>query len=190
MAITFITGNKNKFEEVQSILGVPLERKEIDLPEVQSLDAREVIREKLLAAEKYLSGEYIVEDTSLYLGCFHYKLPGPFIKWFEKAIGNEGLADLVEKLGDRSARAVVLIGYINGKKDISFFEGAIDGTIVPPRGEKDFGWGPVFQPNGQPLTFGEIDRSEKHTISMRAIAARKLSEFLAQDKKPRDVPRG
>ena len=179
MAIKFITGNKNKFEEVRSVLGVPMELIGIDLPEIQSLDAREVIKEKLLAAEKYEKGEYIVEDTSLYLSCLNYHLPGPFIKWFEKGITNDGIVRLAEKLGDNKARAAVLIGHIDIDGNITFFEGALAGKIVSARGDRDFGWGPIFQPEGSEKTFGEMERDEKHSISMRGIAARKLKDFLS-----------
>lgn len=179
MPLKFITGNANKFEEVRTVLGgVPLEQVSIDLPEIQSLDAREVIRQKLLAAQRYERGEYIVEDTSLYLSCLNYQLPGPFIKWFEKGITNDGIVRLAGKMGDDKARAAVIIGYIDAAGDIAFFEGALEGKIVPPRGDKDFGWGPIFQPDGSAKTFGEIERDEKHAISMRGIAARKLKEFL------------
>lgn len=90
MSIKFITGNKNKFEEVKNILGLPLEQLDIDLSEIQEIDAREVLRQKLRVAEEHGKGEYIVEDTSLYLFCLGGKLPGPLVKWFEKAIGNDG----------------------------------------------------------------------------------------------------
>ncbi len=178
MALKFITGNKNKFEEVQSVLGVLMEQTSIDLPEIQSLDAREVIKEKLLVAEKHERGEYIVEDTSLYLSCLNYQLPGPFIKWFEKGITNDGIVRIAEKLGDNKARAAVLIGHIDIDGSVTFFEGRLEGKIVLARGDKDFGWGPIFQPEGNEKTFGEMEREEKHAISMRGIAARKLKDFL------------
>jgi inosine triphosphate pyrophosphatase len=180
MAIKFITGNKNKFEEIQSVLNVPMERLDIDLPEIQSLDAREVIKKKLLVAEEHEKGEYIVEDTSLYLSCLNFQLPGPFIKWFEKGMANDGIVKIAQAMGDTKARAAVLIGHIDEARDITFFEGAIAGEIVPARGDKDFGWGPIFQPEGSKKTFGEMERDEKHNISMRGIAARKLKDFLAR----------
>ena len=179
MAIKFITGNKNKFEEIQSVLNVPMERVDIDLPEIQSLDAREVIKQKLLAAQGHEKAEYIVEDTSLYLSCLNFQLPGPFIKWFEKSITNDGIVKLTQAMRDTKARAVVLIGHIDEARSITFFEGVVVGEIVPSRGDKDFGWGPIFQPEGHTKTFGEMERDEKHSISMRGIAARKLKDFLA-----------
>ena len=55
------------------------------------------------------------------------------------------------------------------------FEGEVHGTLVwPPRGNKGFGYDPIFQPSGHAITFGEMDPAEKHRISHRANAFRKL----------------
>ena len=95
MALYFITGNKGKLAEVQSILG-NVEALDIDLPEIQSLDAQEIIKAKLEEAQKDQTGEFIVEDNSLYLEGLN-GLPGPLIKWFEEALGNEGIALIADK---------------------------------------------------------------------------------------------
>jgi XTP/dITP diphosphohydrolase len=59
------------------------------------------------------------------------------------------------------------------------FEGRVDGTIVwPPRGDKGFGYDPIFQPIGHALTFGEMDPAAKHEMSHRADAFRKLVAAL------------
>ena len=178
--LTFITGNKDKFSEVQSLLGMPLYQLDLDLPELQSLDAKEIVRHKLLTAEEYAKGAYMVEDSSLYLGCLENTLPGPFIKWFEKTVGIEGIASLAERLGDTNAEAKTIVGYAESSGEMRFFEGALHGHIVRPRGTNDFGWGPIFVPDGYEKTFGEMTREEKHTISMRGIAVRRLREFLIQ----------
>lgn len=65
MALYFITGNKNKLSEVNSILP-NVEQLDIDLPEVQDIDAKEIIKAKLLGALNHKQAEFIVEDTSLY----------------------------------------------------------------------------------------------------------------------------
>jgi len=60
-----------------------------------------------------------------------------------------------------------------------WFEGRVDGTLVwPPRGERGFGYDPMFVPAGREQTFGEIDQDQKHRISHRADAFRKLVEAL------------
>jgi len=172
----FITGNKNKFEEVVAILP-EVEQLNIDLPEIQEIDPHEIIKAKLTEAFKHTSGEFIVEDTSLYLDCLN-GLPGPLIKWFLKTIGNKGLADITEKFGNDKAQAKTMIGYATDRDDIHFFEGMVEGKIVQPEAVSSFGWDPIFLPDGHSKTFAEMDKSEKNEVSMRRIALNKLSEFL------------
>jgi len=135
--IYFITGNKNKFEEVKAILP-SIEQLDIDLSEIQEIDAKEIIRKKLLEALNHAKGEFIVEDTSLYLDCLN-GLPGPLVKWFLKKVGNNGLAEIVERMGNDRAEAKTIIGYAKNCEEIYFFEGTIKGRIVKPRGKSKFG---------------------------------------------------
>lgn len=174
----FITGSKNKFEEVKAILP-EVEQLDIDLPEIQEIDAQKIIKAKLQAAFAHREGEFIVEDVSFYLDCLN-GLPGPLIKWFLKTIGNEGLVNLATKLGNDRAVAKTLIGYARRTNDIHFFEGTIKGRIVEARGEKGFGWDPIFIPDGHEKTFAEMGIEEKNEISMRRIALNKLKEFLSK----------
>ena len=174
--IQFITCNQNKFDEVKAVFP-ELEKLDIDLPEIQEIDAREIIKAKLLEAFNHREGEFIVEDTSLYLDCLN-GLPGPLIKWFLKTIGNEGLADIAEKMANDKATAKTIIGYAKNKDDIHFFEGVVVGKIIKPRGETTFGWDTIFIPDGHTKTFAEMDREEKNEISMRRLAVNKLKEFL------------
>jgi XTP/dITP diphosphohydrolase len=60
-----------------------------------------------------------------------------------------------------------------------WFEGRVDGLLVwPPRGDHGFGYDPMFVPAGRDATFGEMDPAEKHQISHRADAFRKLVASL------------
>jgi non-canonical purine NTP pyrophosphatase (RdgB/HAM1 family) len=174
--IYFITGNQNKFNEVKLVLP-DVEQMDIDLPEIQEIDAKEIVRSKLLEALNHIEGEFIVEDTSLYFDCLK-GLPGPLIKWFLKTIGNNGLAEITEKLGNDKAEAKTIIGYAKNHEEIYFFEGVIKGRIVKPRGESNFGWDPIFLPDGYEKTFAEMSQEEKNEISMRRNALNKLNEFL------------
>jgi XTP/dITP diphosphohydrolase len=57
------------------------------------------------------------------------------------------------------------------------FEGRVSGTLVfPARGDKGFGYDPIFVPDGLSQTFGEMDAAEKHRISHRARAFAQLVE--------------
>lgn len=181
MSLYFITGSKNKFEEVKSVVG-DIEQFELDLPEIQEIDAHKVITNKLFESQSALKEHkrVIVEDTSLYLDALN-GLPGPLIKWFMKTVGNEGLYKMAAAFGNFGAEAKTIIGYTDGKQ-IEFFEGSLRGNIVEPRGESNFGWDPIFEPEGRTKTFAEMGVEEKNTLSMRKLAAEKLKTFLTQQK--------
>ncbi|EQB11650.1 nucleoside-triphosphate diphosphatase [Sphingobium quisquiliarum P25] len=54
---------------------------------------------------------------------------------------------------------------------VEVFEGRVDGTITwPPRGDKGFGYDPIFQPHGHAISFGEMEPEKKHAMSHRADA--------------------
>lgn len=58
-------------------------------------------------------------------------------------------------------------------------EGRIDGALTfPPRGDRGFGYDPIFIPEGGSLTFGEMDPAEKDAVSHRARAFEKLKAAL------------
>ncbi|MFQ5620216.1 MAG: RdgB/HAM1 family non-canonical purine NTP pyrophosphatase [Candidatus Nanoarchaeia archaeon] len=178
VTLYFITGNKNKFEEVKAILP-QVEQIDIDLPEIQEIDPKEIIKAKLIESLNHKDAEFIVEDTSLYFNCLN-GMPGPLIKWFMKTIGNEGLTNLAEKLENNNGEAKTIIGYAKNKDEIYFFEGAVKGTIVKPDGDQGFGWDPIFKPEGHDKTFAEMNREEKNELSMRRMALNKLKEFMEQ----------
>ncbi len=180
MALQFITGNKNKLEEVQAMIP-EVEQLDVDLPEVQDIDPQVIISSKLQEAFKHHDGEFIVEDTSLYFDGLN-GLPGPLIKWFLKALGLDGLANLAIKLGNTKVTAKTIIGYAKSKDSIEFFEGAVDGQIVSPRGETRFGWDPIFLPNGYEKTYAEMSPEEKNSMSHRHKAVSKLAEHLKSQK--------
>ena len=58
-------------------------------------------------------------------------------------------------------------------------EGRVDGRLTfPPRGDKGFGYDPIFLPEGLGRTFGELDAAEKETLSHRGRAFAKLKAAL------------
>ena len=83
-----------------------------------------------------------------------------------------------EKLQDHKDRSayfvcVLALGWPDGHTDV--YEGRVNGEIVwPMRGNKGFGYDPIFQPDGYDTTFGEMEPAEKHAISHRADAFEKL----------------
>jgi inosine triphosphate pyrophosphatase len=182
--ITFVTGNAKKLEEFTRILGSgfphTITANGLDLPEYQGTP-EEVCREKCLEAARRVRGPVIVEDTCL---CFTALggLPGPYIKWFLTALGPDGLPRLLADWEDKSAHALCMFGYSAGEgAPVRLFEGRTDGSIVTPRGKRDFGWDPVFQPDGFQLTYAELEADIKNSISHRGRAMEKLKKFLIEE---------
>ena len=82
---------------------------------------------------------------------------------------------------DRSAHFVCALTLCWPDGDMETFEGFVHGTLVwPPRGTQGFGYDPVFVADGHDLTFAEMDAQEKHRISHRADAFRKLVDGCFQ----------
>jgi XTP/dITP diphosphohydrolase len=78
---------------------------------------------------------------------------------------------------DRSARFIAVLALAWPHGDTELFRGEVEGTLTwPPRGDRGFGYDPMFTPRGGTLTFGEMDPVEKHRISHRARAFAKLVE--------------
>jgi XTP/dITP diphosphohydrolase len=110
-------------------------------------------------------------------------------QWFEK-LGFEGepgrdwymamgkVEGMLQALGpdaDRAARfnCVLAIAWPDGESAV--YEGIVRGALVwPPRGQRGFGYDPVFVAEGRFETFGEMDPEAKHAISHRADAFAKL----------------
>jgi XTP/dITP diphosphohydrolase len=63
----------------------------------------------------------------------------------------------------RRARFVCVLALALPDGEVETFTGRVDGTLVwPPRGDKGFGYDPVFLPDGRSRTFGEMSAEEKH----------------------------
>ncbi len=80
---------------------------------------------------------------------------------------------------DRTAKFVcaLAVAWPDGRQAV--FEGEVHGILVwPPRGERGFGYDPVFVAAGETLTFGEMDPDRKHAMSHRANAVAKLRAAL------------
>ena len=173
--ITFVTGNAFKADQVGWHLDMPLAHQKVDVDEIQSLDLAEVVRHKAMGAYKIIKTPVLVEDTSLTFESLG-RLPGPLIKWFLEELDNVGLVKLLDGYPSRRAEARVLFGYFDGK-EFQIFSGGTKGTIAPsPRGERGFGWDPIFIPDGHVKTWGEMTKEEQIATSMRRKALKKLAK--------------
>lgn len=88
------------------------------------------------------------------------------------------MARVMREIGDgadRGADFVCALALAWPDGHVEGFEGRVAGTLVwPPRGERGFGYDPIFVPEGDTRSFGEIDPDEKHRMSHRARAFAKL----------------
>jgi XTP/dITP diphosphohydrolase len=89
-------------------------------------------------------------------------------------------AELVARKVPSEARTAhfvcaLCLAWPDGHEEV--FEGTVSGDLVfPPRGDKGFGYDPIFRPDGHADTFGEMDPAAKHAMSHRARAFAKLVE--------------
>ena len=177
--LKFITGNKNKFKEAQEVLApIKIEQLDIDLAEIQDIDSKKVIEYKLIEAFKHHNGPFIIDDSSLFLEYFDYKLPGPFVKWFNEVIGMKGYFDLCSKVKKYKAKAQTQLAYAESPKKVVFFEGSLNGKIVKPKGNYGFGYDQIFLQHGQIYTLAEQKANKIFIKSPRGIAILKLKKYL------------
>jgi len=178
--LILVSSNPNKGIEAERILGVPVLRVSIILPEIQAATVEVITRHKLEVARTKGFRRLIVEDVSLgfdELGNF----PGPYVKWLLEAAGGKGLAAIAYALNNRAAKAQCCVGYWNGSEGRVFMGEAPGEILVEPRGEKHFGWDAWFQPRGETKTFAEMAPEEKDALSHRGKAYRKLAEYLKNE---------
>jgi len=179
--LILVSSNPNKGIEAERILGVPLLRVSLVLPEIQAATVEEITRYKLEVARTKGYHRLIVEDVSLgfdELGNF----PGPYVRWLLEAAGGTGLAVVAYGLRNRSARAQCCVAYWNGAEGKLFHGETMGDVLVEPRGEQKFGWDAWFQPHGSDKTFAEMTDAEKDMVSHRGKAYRDLAAYLAQEK--------
>lgn len=180
-SIVFVTGNPSKFQATQRYITFPLHKKSLDVTEIQSFDLKTIVTHKVIEAYSHIKKPVLVEDTSLQFNALG-KLPGPYIKWFVEEIGNERLCTMLNNFSDRSAVVTVTYGFYDGI-EVKTFSGSLTGEITTkPRGNRGFGWDPIFQPNGLTKTIAELSLDELFAISPRKIALKKLENFLRKNK--------
>ena len=194
--LVIATHNPGKLSEIGDLLA-PLGiacvgAAELGLPEPEEIGNSFVANAELKAREAAdLSGlPALADDSGLVVDALH-GLPGIFsARWAEDGQGKrdwnramERVWARLEEAGPDSSRdahfacALSLAWPNDGQVDS--FEGRVDGTLVwPPRGDKGFGYDPMFVPAGHEQTFGEMDPAEKHRISHRARAFEKLVAAL------------
>ena len=116
-------------------------------------------------------------------GIYSARWAGPnkdFAAAMAKVIG------LLKPAKDRAAEFVCALALAWPDGHCECFEGRIAGVIIDqPRGDRGFGYDPIFLPVGGSLTFGEMEPAAKHAISHRAQAFQQLVAACFADVTPR-----
>jgi non-canonical purine NTP pyrophosphatase (RdgB/HAM1 family) len=175
--IVFVTSNQGKVDELSRYLGMQFEHVSLELPEIQSLNIDEIVKDKVTRAYDKLKRPVLVEDVSFVFNSLG-KLPGPLIKWFSMELGTNGLCRMLDSFSDRSCEGIVCYGYHDGK-EVKLAKGTMKGSIsMSPRGSNSFGWAPTFIPEGMSRTYAELTPAEQEPISMRNKAMVELRRYL------------
>jgi len=190
--LVIATHNPGKLREIAALIE-PLGfdcvgAEDLGLPEPEEIGNSFADNADLKAREAAdLSGlPALADDSGLCVDALH-GLPGIFsARWAEDSDGNRDWMRAMERVWreveaagpeaghDAHFACVLAIAWPNDGQTESF-DGRVDGTLVwPPRGEKGFGYDPMFVPAGFDATFGELDPELKHSISHRAQAFKKL----------------
>jgi XTP/dITP diphosphohydrolase len=199
--------NEGKVREIRELLGPygvePVAAAELDLPEPDEIGTTFIDNADLKArAAADLSGlPALADDSGLCVealgdrpGIFSARWaladpkvapaagPGEIEGERDFALAMRRVHDELEALGPdagRNAHFVCALALCWPDGHCEWFEGRVDGTLIwPPRGGNGFGYDPIFVPAGHEQSFGEMDPAEKHAISHRADAFRKLVAAL------------
>ena len=180
--ILLVTGNAHKLGEWQRMMPsiITLESTDIDLDELQSDDPLEIVTDKVKRAYEAVGKPVIVEDVSAGLVDLG-GLPGPFIKFFIKRLGQDALYQLAGRKDGAAAVVSCSAAYYDGETLLSV-RGDVNGTVVAPRPGSTFGFDVTFVPDGYTQTYAEMDSSVKDSLSHRAIAISLLLKEMEEKK--------
>ncbi|HUR43605.1 MAG TPA: RdgB/HAM1 family non-canonical purine NTP pyrophosphatase [Aestuariivirga sp.] len=140
---------------------------------------------KARAAAKAAGLPALADDSGLCVnaldgapGIYSARWAGPQ-KNFAMAMRNVEEKLQAQGAADRKAHFVSALSLAWPDDQTETFEGRVDGTLVwPPRGTEGFGYDPMFVPDGFAMTFGEMEPAQKHAMSHRARAFRKLADAI------------
>jgi len=193
--LVIATHNGGKLREIRELLapfGIQcVGAAELDLPEPEETGVTFVDNAELKArASADLSGlPALADDSGLAVDALHGRPGIHSARWAEDEAGNRDFGKAMERVwteveaagpeGGRDAHFVCALSLAWPDGSIESFEGKVHGTLVwPPRGTNGFGYDAMFVANGDTRTFGELDPAEKHAISHRAEAFRRLVAAL------------
>lgn len=187
MKLLIATNNLHKKEEIQQILGA-----DFSINSLTDYDIHDEIVEngKTFEENAEIKAKYcfqktgipsIGDDSGLVVEALDGR-PGIFSARYA---GNHDFAKNIEKVlqemngeTNRKAYFITVLCYYD-QSGATFFEGKVFGNLLHEnRGNKGFGYDPIFVPNGYEITFAEMRPEEKNKISHRKNAMDKFLEFL------------
>lgn len=194
MEIVLATRNRKKIEEISRITaGLPIMVLSLDdFPDCpETVEDRDTFEgnasKKALEVSRFTGKPALSDDSGLEVDALGGK-PGVYSARYapDASSGNDPknylklLADLATTAGEkRTARFVCCIALAFPDGRVETFFGKAEGRINrEPRGQKGFGYDPVFLPMGFDRTFAEMSASEKDALSHRGKALEKLAGFL------------
>lgn len=177
-------GKVKEINDLLSPLGIEaVSAKKLGLPDPEETGTTfaENAELKALAAAKASGLPALADDSGLSVTALA-GAPGIFsARWageprdFDMAMKKVETAVFDTGTEDFSARFVCALSLAWPDGHTETFEGEVTGVLIfPGRGDKGFGYDPIFVPDGYHMTFAEMDPEEKHAISHRADAFRKL----------------
>jgi len=187
MELVFATNNNNKLQEVQAMLDTIklVTLKDIncteDIPESSPTIAGNAIQ-KVNYLTQYYSADGFADDTGLEIEALNGE-PGVYSARYagEEKSAKSNMNLVLEKLKNQSnkkARFITVIA-LNINREQYLFEGICTGKIISEKkGEKGFGYDPIFVPDGFDKTFAEMTMKEKASVSHRGKAVKQLISFL------------
>lgn len=188
MELVFASSNQNKVSEIQKVVGNKI--KLLSLKDINCFEEIEetgtTFRENALIKARYIFEKYkyncFADDSGLEVEALNNE-PGVYSARYAGEPKNDDnntkklLSELSSKTNRNACFKTVIALVIDGKEQ--FFEGEIKGQItLQPIGNGGFGYDPVFIPDGYDKTFAQMSAEEKNRISHRAIATRKLVDYL------------
>lgn len=186
--LVFATNNKNKIKEIKQLLNNSLELLSLedigcleDIPETADTIEGNAVQKAQYVYEKY-GYNCFADDTGLEIDALNGE-PGVYSARYagEQKNAEDNMIKVLTKLKDVENRLAqfktVIALIVDGK--ITCFEGIVRGEITTDRsGNQGFGYDPIFKPKGQDVSYAEMSLELKNEISHRAIATKKLIQFL------------
>jgi len=174
------TGNEAKLREARAILDeFHITVRQLHWPklEIQSHDLSEIASFAANHLSRKRSGMIAVEDSGLFVKSLR-GFPGPFSSYAYETIGPSGILRLLGSSRRRRAYFQAAIAVSRSGHNLRVFSGMANGTIAwSARGNKGFGFDPIFIPRGSLKTFGEIISARKNMQSHRQRGLRKLARW-------------